>query len=84
MTQGPWRYVHYPENPERDALFNLESDPLEKKNLVGASSRRAELFQKETNLYLESPSPPWGEGTPTVELDHMQLNQLRALGYAIE
>ena len=28
-------------------------------------------------------SPPWQGGTPTVELDEMELNQLRALGYMV-
>ena len=33
--------------------------------------------------YLKSPPPPWGEDTPSVEIDEMQLNQLRALGYGV-
>ena len=30
-----------------------------------------------------SRSPPWGEAAPKIELDEMQLNQLRALGYEL-
>ena len=34
--------------------------------------------------YLDSPDPPWGSGPVEVELDDMEINQLRALGYAVE
>ena len=27
--------------------------------------------------------PPWKDAAPTLELDELQLNQLRALGYAV-
>ena len=34
--------------------------------------------------YIEhSPAPPWGDAAPALEIDEIQLNQLRALGYQI-
>jgi hypothetical protein len=33
--------------------------------------------------YFESRPPPWGTDAPTVELDEMEMNQLRALGYGV-
>jgi hypothetical protein len=34
--------------------------------------------------YLQSRPPPWGDETPTIEIDEMQMNQLRALGYGVQ
>jgi hypothetical protein len=34
--------------------------------------------------YLADDQPPWGVAPGTVELEEMQLNQLKALGYKIE
>ena len=31
----------------------------------------------------DTPPAPWGVETPTLEMDEIQLNQLRALGYAL-
>ena len=33
--------------------------------------------------YLESPPPPWGDESLKIELDEMEMNQLRALGYGV-
>ena len=38
----------------------------------------------EVEAYLASRPPPWGDDAPTVEIDEMQLNQLRALGYGVQ
>ena len=34
--------------------------------------------------YLDSPPPPWGDDAPSVEVDEMLMNQLRALGYGVQ
>mgnify|MGYP007021920866 FL=1 len=37
-----------------------------------------------TRAYIDhSPAPPWGDAAPALEIDEIQLNQLRALGYQI-
>ena len=84
LTQGSWRYVHHVTDPSRDELYDLANDPGEQKNLVGLADDQPEVFKGHVEEYLDSPAPPWGSETPTVELDDMQLNQLRALGYAID
>ncbi len=84
LTQGTWRYVHHASDPDRDELYDLASDPREQRNIVGRSADQPETFKRHVEEYLESPDPPWGSETPTVELDDLQLNQLRALGYAID
>ncbi len=39
-------------------------------------------MRQEVARYLEG-TPPWGGETQTLEMDEIQLNQLRALGYKI-
>ena len=34
--------------------------------------------------HLDGPPPPWGDAPPTIELDDLQINQLRALGYGVQ
>jgi choline-sulfatase len=47
IRRGPWKYVC--STPDPDQLFNLESDPLERKNLAGDAGQQAMLkaFQAE-------------------------------------
>jgi len=33
--------------------------------------------------YRRESGPPWGVESPTIELDELRLNQLRALGYRV-
>ena len=44
----------------------------------------AEALTAEIEDYLAGESPSgWGEGATSVEIDEMELNQLRALGYEL-
>jgi arylsulfatase A-like enzyme len=64
--------------------FEIDSDPFELENLAGedgelpawASELEARVRESAGKL------PPWGE-TPEVELDELQREQLRALGYVL-
>ena len=61
--------------PRRDA--RAQKDRLEEEPEVAARLR--ERRERTT-----SPSePPWKQPAPRLELDEIQLNQLRALGYAV-
>jgi hypothetical protein len=42
----------------------------------------AERLRVLAESYLEG-KPPWDSPAPMLELDEIQLNQLRALGYAV-
>ncbi len=37
-----------------------------------------------SDSYFESRPPPWRTDAPTIELDEMEMNQLRALGYGVQ
>lgn len=89
ITLGPYRYVLQrgtgaPEDPEIESLFDASTDPLERRNVIDAHPDVADDLPALADQYLASPAPPWGEGPLEVEIDEMEANQLRALGYAVE
>jgi len=66
----------------REELFDAKSDPRELHNVAAQHAEETEQMRSLADSYLES-EPVWGEPSPTLELDEIQLNQLRALGYAL-
>jgi choline-sulfatase len=56
IRRGPWKYVC--STPDPDQLFNLESDPLERKNLAGDAGQQAMLkaFQAEATQRWDVPA----------------------------
>jgi arylsulfatase A-like enzyme len=83
VTEGSLRYVLSRKKGRWvDFLFDSEGDPLEQVNLAG---ERAETVERLKTLALNhrDQTANWEEGVPELEIDEMELNQLRALGYAI-
>ena len=77
-------YTTYPNEPPRLELFDASSDPDELENRVGEHPEIAERLGALARTYIDhSPDPPWGDEAPPLEIDEIQLNQLRALGYKI-
>jgi arylsulfatase A-like enzyme len=66
----------------REELFDAGRDPREERDLIDAEPEVAARLRAEAQSYLEG-RPPWGSDTPSLEIDEIQLNQLRALGYAV-
>jgi arylsulfatase A-like enzyme len=83
VNQGQWRLMFRAGFPERTELYDKWSDPREQRNLAGERPEVAEQLKERAVGYLKSPPPPWGEDAPSIEIDEMQLNQLRALGYGV-
>jgi arylsulfatase A-like enzyme len=75
------RLLFRPQRPDAMEIYDLASDPGEKRNLRATPPEWAEPFKAEIQSQLEQPVP-WGEPTE-VELDDMQKGQLRALGYVV-
>ncbi|MGB0618986.1 MAG: sulfatase [Myxococcota bacterium] len=80
----------------QEHLFDRAGDPEERRDMLRATSpgkpdgfdseesyaEVADRLRDVAEAYLEdAPPPPWGEGDYSVEIDEMELNQLRALGY---
>ena len=69
-------------NTERE-LFDQQEDPEELEDLVDERPKVAARMLEIAEDYMEGSSPPWESEAPSVEIDQMELNQLRALGYAL-
>lgn len=90
VTRGDHRFVlqvgeETPRDPTRESLFDAASDPLERENAIEEDPELAsELREIADDYLLDSPPAPWGVGPVEVEMDEMEANQLRALGYAVD
>jgi len=65
-----------------DELFDRRDDPAELQDVGEAQAQVLERMRTEADEYLGG-EVPWSEEVPALELDEMQLNQLRALGYQV-
>ena len=87
VVEGPFRFVLSPNTSgiEESAaeLFDQREDPLELQNVLEEHPEVAKRLRERAMDYLENSEVPWEEGNPHVELDEMQLNLLRALGYQV-
>jgi arylsulfatase A-like enzyme len=82
IRQGDYRLVHRIDDSERDELYDLSADPREQENIVVDMPELTAQLRERARSHYELPAA-WGS-TPTVELNEMDLGQLRALGYVIE
>ncbi len=78
LVDGDYRFIHHEKAPERPELYHHATDPSEQTNLAEQQPELVASFRQRAEAYLAS-SQEWE--VPTVELDAMRINQLRALGY---
>jgi arylsulfatase A-like enzyme len=82
VADGAFRYVRVEQGAQRiEQLFDARSDPRELEDRAGEDPEVLARLRKLADDYLEA-VPPWGEA-PTREIDELELNHLRALGYAV-
>ena len=82
VRDGALRYVRVPGSPHpSEQLFDSESDPTELKDIAGEQPDHIVRLRAVADRYLATP-PPWG-AAPRREIEELELNQLRALGYAV-
>jgi arylsulfatase A-like enzyme len=85
VNQGQWRLMFRAGFPKRSELYDKRADPREQRDVAGEQPEVTETLIERALTYLESPPPPWGEkDAPSIEIDELQLNQLRALGYGVQ
>jgi arylsulfatase A-like enzyme len=65
------------------ALYDVTTDPWEQTDIASEHPELVDRLRGLAESYLAA-TPPWQGGTPRVELDDMQLGQLRALGYVVD
>jgi arylsulfatase A-like enzyme len=85
VSEDHFRFVHVARaDGDLEELFDSSRNPAELTNVLQEHPETAERLRSVASAYLEeSPPPPWGDEAPPLEMDEAQLNQLRALGYAI-
>ena len=66
---------------KENLFYATEEDPSELEDLAEVDSEKLIELRELGDAYLET-APQWGE-SQTREIGEMELNQLRALGYAI-
>jgi len=79
-----YRYLFWAQADGAEVLLDRRGDPGELTNVLEREHEVARELRSSVRRYLdESPKPPWGDDAPTVKIDEMQLQQLRALGYEL-
>jgi hypothetical protein len=82
VTEGSYRYVLSQERGQKiERLFDSARDPSELSDLAATEPETLARLREIGAVYLEA-KPPWGDA-PKREIGEMELNQLRALGYAL-
>jgi arylsulfatase A-like enzyme len=83
VAEGSLRYVRGKTDRGRDfeQLFDAARDPRELEDRAAQDPETLARLRALADAYLDAQSP-WGE-VPTREIDELELNQLRALGYAV-
>jgi len=84
IREGRFRYIQLrdPHGKTREELFDSDLDVRELKDRLAEEPAEAERLRAQAESYLAS-RPTWAGETKPLELNELQLNQLRALGYAV-
>lgn len=83
VVDGPLRYVIGKETGKwHGALFDASVDPAELTDLASEQPDTALHYKGIVEDHLRQ-KPSWSSSAPELEIDEMELNQLRALGYQI-
>ena len=64
--------------------YRIREDRGERRNLYGERLEASERLEAQATAYLGAAESPWGAEPDHAEIDELQLNQLRALGYVIK
>ena len=83
VTEDRWRLIYQGTDRPLE-LFDKEADPREQRSVASEQPDVAEALRQKAEAYLLRSDAPWPDETLSVEIDDMELNQLRALGYGIQ
>jgi arylsulfatase len=84
VNHGRYRLFYSSVHPGRAELYDKLADPKEQHNLRNSHPEVVEKLSAIAEEHLGSPPAPWGDDAPAIEMNDMQLDQLRALGYGVE
>ncbi len=83
LDSGRFRLIWDARVPSRPQLFDKTVDPRELRDVSAREPDRVTALVENVEAYLERQDAPWGEAAPLIEIDDMQLQQLRAIGYGV-
>jgi arylsulfatase A-like enzyme len=86
IVEGPLRYVWTASpqgRPATEELFDASSDPGELHSVLTERPEDAERLRAAVQEHLETELVPWAADRPSLEINELELNQLRALGYQL-
>ena len=83
LTDGDSRLILQSDNPNSVAFYDWSTDPGEATNRAAENPPELQSMIERIDRYLKDSEPPWGVESPTIEVDELRLNQLRALGYRV-
>ncbi len=84
VSEGGFRYLLFgaADGGAREELYDAGHDARELEDRTEDEPEVAARLREQAKQYLAL-EPPWKGPAPQLELDELQLNQLRALGYAV-
>ena len=83
LNSDRWRLHYDARFPDNPMLFDKRADPGELRNLAAQQPDVVEDLMAMVQEYLDRSDAPWGEAASVIEIDDMQLRQLRAIGYGV-
>ena len=83
VREGSLRYIHHEAGARGDELYDLANDSRERENLLPELADESQPLKERAIAELEGEAI-WDGGVRDVELNELNLRQLRALGYIIE
>jgi hypothetical protein len=83
LTDGDSRLILQGDHPISVEFYDSSTDPWEATNRSAENPAGLQPMVEWIDRYLNDSEPPWGVESPTIEVDELRLNQLRALGYRV-
>jgi arylsulfatase A-like enzyme len=83
LTDGDSRLIVQVDRPDSAEFYDWNTDPREAMNRSAENPPQLQPMLEQIDRYRRDSEPPWGVESPTIEVDELRLNQLRALGYRV-
>ncbi len=83
VSDDRWRLIYQATRAPLE-LYDKRVDPKEQRNLATQRPAVARALVESAESYLLRSTAPWPEEAPSIEIDDMELNMLRALGYGVQ
>ena len=83
LTDGDSRLIVQVDRPDSAEFYDRKTDPPAAMDRSAEKPPQLPPMLEQIDRYRRDSEPPWGVESPTIEVDELRLNQLRALGYRV-